>query len=182
MFEFVEKVIYINSDDQIDKRQQIESELTKYFPSEIIIRFSAITNENHVISSTKTHIAVLEMAIQEGWKNILIVEDYVVWSNFEEGYEKLENLIKKPFDVIMLDCEYPKYLPEFKVLSAQSCSSYIVKQHYYKKLLRNFKESLNGFLTTGNYAIYALDQYWKRIQPLDDWYCIIPSLMKQQET
>jgi len=177
MFEFIEKVIYINSDYQTDKRKKIESELSKYFSSEKITRFSGITNENRVISTTKTHIAILEMAIQEGWSNVLIIEDDVMWSNFEKGYEKLENLTKNNYDVIMLGCTYPKYLPEFKVLSSQNCSSYIVKQHYYQKLLRNFKESLNGFLITGNYQIYALDEYWKKIQPLDNWYCIIPSLM-----
>jgi len=178
MFEFVEKIVYINLEHRTDRKAQIEDVLKDV--SDKVIRFNAIKEDHGGIGCTKSHIAVLEMAIREGWKNYLVVEDDAMWSNFEKGYEKLENLLKNPFDVITLGIVRADYTPEFKLISGQTTTSYIVQKHYYEKLLKNFKEGLNGFLSTGNYPVYSIDQYWKRIQPLDNWYCIIPSLMIQR--
>ena len=180
MFDFVDKVVYINLEHRTDRKEQIESELQKYFPIEKIQRFNAIKHQHGGIGCTQSHIAILEMAIKENWNNVLIVEDDAIWSNFNKGYEKLEQLIQKSYDVIMLGSVYAKYDANFKVFSAQTGTSYIVQQKYYSVLLQNFKESLTGFLMTGHYPTYALDQYWKRIQPRDNWYCIIPSLMIQR--
>ncbi len=180
MFEFIDKVIYINLEYRTDRKEQIESELQKYFPIEKIQRFNAIKHQRGGIGCTQSHIAILEMAIQNNWSNYLVVEDDAVWSNFQKGYPLLEQLIQKPYDVITLGTVYANYTPEFKLLSGQTTTAYIVQQHYYETLLQNFKEGLSGFLSTGNYPTYALDQYWKRIQPRDTWYCIIPSLMIQR--
>lgn len=180
MFEFIDKVLYINLEYRTDRKEQIESELQKYFPSEKIQRFNAIKHQHGGIGCTQSHIAILEMAIQNNWSNYLVVEDDAIWSNFDKGYEKLQQLIQKSYDVIMLGSVYAKYDANFKVFSAQTGTSYIVQQKYYSVLLQNFKEGLSGFLSTGNYPTYALDQYWKRIQPRDNWYCIIPSLMIQR--
>jgi glycosyl transferase family 25 len=180
MFEFVEHVVYINLDHRTDRRIQIESELTQKFPVEKIQRFSAIRHDHGGIGCTRSHIAVLEMAIEKGWKNYLVVEDDAIFSNFAKSYPLLEKLVEKQFDVITLGTSHAKYTPEFKLISGQSGTAYIVQNHYYQTLLDNFRDSLNGFLLTGNYPMYALDQYWKRIQPRDNWYCVIPSLMIQR--
>ena len=42
------------------------------------------------------------MAIQNNWENVLIVEDDMVWKNFNKGYNTLQNLVNKPYDVILL--------------------------------------------------------------------------------
>ena len=183
MFEFVEKVIYINLDHRVDRRNQIESELTKFFPSDKIIRLSAVLDTSHGgIGCTKSHIAVLNMAMANGWKNYLVVEDDSIWNRVETGYPILEKLVQNPFDVILLGTVYANYdTHTFKLFSGQSGTAYIVSQHYYPTLLQNLNESLNGFLQTGHYARYALDQYWKRIQPIHNWYCVIPSLIIQRE-
>ncbi len=180
MFEFIDKVIYINLEHRTDRKEQIESELQKYFPIEKIQRFNAIKHQHGGIGCTQSHIAILEMAIQNNWSNYLVVEDDAIWSNFDKGYSLLEQLIQKPYDVITLGTVYANYTPEFKLLSGQTTTAYIVQQKYYSVLLENFKESLAGFLSTGNYPVFSIDQYWKRIQPRDNWYCIIPSLMIQR--
>ena len=180
MFDFVDKVVYINLEHRTDRKEQIESELQKYFPIEKIQRFNAIKHQHGGIGCTQSHIAILEMAIKENWSNYLVVEDDAIWSNFDKGYSLLEQLLQKPYDVITLGTVYAKYTPEFKLLSGQTTTAYIVQQKYYSVLLENFKESLAGFLSTGNYPVFSIDQYWKRIQPRDNWYCIIPSLMIQR--
>jgi glycosyl transferase family 25 len=180
MFDFVEKVVYINLEHRTDRKEQIESELQKYFPVEKIERFHAIKHSRGAIGCTMSHIAVLEMAIENNWKNCLILEDDAVWSNFSTSYPILEKLSKNSFDVITLGIAHAKYTPEFKLLSGQTATAYLVQQNYYKTLLGNFKEGLEQFLKTGNYPTYALDQYWKKPQAKDNWYCVIPSLMVQK--
>jgi glycosyl transferase family 25 len=180
MFEFIEQVVYINLDHRVDRKIEIEKELSQYFPIEKIQRFSAIRHDHGGIGCTKSHIAVLEMAKEKGWKNYLVVEDDAIFSNFGRGYPLLEKLVSAPFDVITLGTVFAKYTPDYKLLSGQTTTSYIVQSHYYDTLLQNFREGLNGFLLTGNYPMYSIDQYWKRIQPRDNWYCVIPSLMIQR--
>jgi glycosyl transferase, family 25 len=180
MFEFIEQVVYINLDHRVDRRIEIEKELSQYFPIEKITRFSAIRHDHGGIGCTKSHIAVLEMAKEKGWKNYLVVEDDAIFSNFGKGYPLLEKLVSAPFDVITLGTVFAKYTQTYKLLSGQTTTSYIVQSHYYDTLLQNFREGLNGFLLTGNYPMYSIDQYWKRIQPNDNWFCVIPSLMIQR--
>jgi hypothetical protein len=122
------------------------------------------------------------MAIDNGWKNYLVVEDDAIWNKFETGYPILEKLVSNPFDVILLGTVYANYNKDtFKLNSGQSGTAYIVSNDYYATLYRNLTESLVGFVNTGHYAQYALDQYWKRLQPVDKWFCVIPSLMIQRE-
>jgi glycosyl transferase family 25 len=179
MFEFIEKVIYINLEHRTDRKQQIECELLKYFPQEKVIRFNAIKHEHGGIGCTKSHIAVLEMAIREGWTNYLVVEDDAMWNNFEKGCILLEKLINNPYDVITLGIAFAKHTSDFKLLSGQTTTAYIVQKSYYNTLLNNFSEGLNKLLNTGLYDKYALDQYWKQLQASNNWYCVIPSLMIQ---
>ena len=181
MFEFVEHVVYINLDHRTDRRIEIEKELSRYFSIEKIQRFSAIRHDHGGIGCTKSHIAVLEMAKEKGWKNYLVVEDDAIFSNFGKGYPLLEKLVEKTFDVITLGTVFAKHTAEYKLVSGQTTTAYIVQNHYYDTLLQNFREGLNGFLLTGNYPVYSIDQYWKRIQPRDNWFCVIPSLMIQRE-
>jgi glycosyl transferase family 25 len=180
MFEFIEKVVYINLIHRTDRKSQIESELQKYFPVEKIQRFNAIKHSHGALGCSMSHIAVLEMAIVNNWKNCLILEDDAVWSNFSTSYPILEKLVNNSFDVITLGIAHARYTPEFKLLSGQTATAYLIEQNYYKTLLGNFKEGLEQFLKTGNYPTYALDQYWKKLQAKDNWYCVIPSLIIQK--
>ena len=179
MFEFVDKVVYINLEDRTDRKEQIENELQKYFPIEKIQRFNAIKHQHGGVGCVQSHIAILEMAIQNNWSNYLVVEDDAMWSNFQKGYPLLEQLIQKSYDVITLGTAHAIYSPELKLFSGQTTTAYIIQQHYYRTLLANFKEGCNLLIQTGNWSIYALDQYWKRLQQKDNWYCVIPSLMIQ---
>jgi glycosyl transferase family 25 len=183
MFEFVEKVVYINLEHRTDRKQQIEDVLSK-FPAEKVVRFNAVKNDKHGgIGCTQSHIGVLEMAILEGWKNVLIVEDDCMWNRFETGYPLLEKLVQKEFDVITLGIVSPVYdFDSFRLYKGQTTTSYLVNQSYYQTLLDNFKESLQKFEETGHYAKYALDQYWKPLQVKHKWYAVIPSLLIQRES
>jgi len=182
MFDFIDKVVYINLEHRTDRRISIETELAKYFPHWKISRFDAIRNEKGYIGCTMSHIGVLELAISRGWKNCLIVEDDAIWSNFAEGYLLLEKLIKKPYDVITLGTTFTSFdRNTYKLHSGQTTTAYLINSHYYQTLLDNLKEGLTLLLESGIVQQYALDIYWKRLQAKDNWYCVMPALMIQKD-
>jgi len=182
MFEFIEKVVYINLDHRVDRLQSIQEQL-KVFPLEKVMRFAAIKDENGAIGCSKSHVAVLEMAIRNKWKNVLILEDDAVWNNMEQGYALLEELVKKPYDVILLGSTCTDYDKDTHKLKVGFCaSSYLVSQQYYDVLLHNFKTGLSGLIETKSQVQYALDKYWNSLQRQDNWFCVIPCLMVQMES
>jgi len=180
MFEFVEKVVYINLEYRTDRRFRIEKELSLYFPQEKIIRFNAIQDKkNGNIGCSKSHIAVLEMAIENDWSNVFIVEDDAIWNQVDIGYPVLLSILKNPHDVICIgSIGYAKR--NFRVTLAQTTTAYLVSKHYYKTLLQNFKEGLENLkLQPTYYGPYCLDQHWKLLQQKDLWFRVHPTLMCQ---
>ena len=181
LFNFVDKVIYINLKERTDRKESIINEL-KHFPKDKIIRLNAIKESPGYLGCSKSHIAALEMAIENNFKNVLIVEDDMVWKNFEKGYDIFKNLASKNYDVIVLGAPNPEYDTDtLKLINGQTCTSYLVNNHYFKTLLKNFKEGLNKLTTTDIYHEYAIDQYWKKLQKIDNWYIVQPTLSMQKK-
>jgi glycosyl transferase family 25 len=183
MFEFIDKVIYINLEHRTDRREQIEKQLLPYFSPDKIFRLEAIKHEFGAFGCTKSHIAALEFAKKNGWKNVLVLEDDSVWNNFDESYKKLEDLASRPYDVILLGCRAPWYFPQnFRMVSSLSTNAYLVNKDYYATLIDNFKTGLCLFLESRNNEQHALDTYWHRLMKVDQWFGVIPSLMVQSES
>lgn len=83
------------------------------------------------------------MAIKNNWKNVLILEDDAIFKSYEEGIIKLENLMKLKYDVILLCGSFAEYNTDTnKLYCAQCCTAYLVSNHYYSTLLKNFEEGL----------------------------------------
>lgn len=183
MFEFLDKVIYINLEHRVDRRESIETELTKHIPREKIVRFDAIYNIHYGhIGCSESHIESLKMAIANNWENVLIVEDDAIWSNYEKGYAVLQQLIQQPYDVICFGSVFASIDPTtYRMTKGQTSTAYLVNRAYYSTLLKNFEEGLS-LLKQYYYraAEFCIDQYWKRLQSMDRWYLIEPPLMYQK--
>lgn len=176
----IEKVIYINLEHRTDRKEQVESELLKVFPLEKIVRFNAIKHKIGAIGCSMSHIGALEMAIENKWKNVLIVEDDLQWNNFEKGCTILSSLVKKQYDAIVLSGHEVSYNKQtYKLFSCCARTAYLVQNHYYETLLNNFKEGL-ARLQTNLMSQYRGDRYWNRIQARDNWYIIIPQMCIQR--
>jgi len=190
--DFIDKIVYINLDNETERREKIEKDLSVLSPNKVV-RFSAIRDSPGHIGCSKSHIACIEMAIKNKWKNVLIVEDDAMWNNYDEGVDTLIKLVTEhpDYDVITLGnvgAVFDKNT--FKLESGQTTTAYLVNQHYYERLLENFKEGLSKLLITKelktykeqepyNYK-YCIDQYWKKLQKTDNWYIVNPALMIQR--
>lgn len=180
MFEEVDKVIYINLEERTDRKNQVEKELS-IFPREKVIRFNAIKHRNGLIGCVLSHIAVFEMAIQNNWKNVLIVEDDMVWNRFEVGYSIYKRLVSNPYDVICLGGACVQYEPEtYKAKYVSTTTAYLLNNHYIPVILENFKEGLEKLkIDERNHASFALDRHWMKLINRDNWFVIQPALCVQ---
>ena len=180
--ELIEKVVYINLEKRKDRLEQIKQELS-IFPPEKVQRFNAIFNEKGAIGCSMSHIAVLEMAISQNWKNVLIVEDDMQWSNFSQTIETLNKLLSQPYDVIGLGGTFVNYNRNtYKASFFSTTTAYVISNHYYPVLLDNFKEGCQKLIESYEPPKYALDRYWQQIQARDNWYIIMPPICIQRSS
>lgn len=176
MFDAIQHIVYINLDERTDRRAHVEGQLARAFPPERIQRFSAIRATKGAVGCSRSHIAVLEFAKANGWSNVLIVEDDFTWNNFDKGAPVLDALLTKPFDVIVLCGAYVVCDSGGRLQSCQTTTAYLVNKEYYDTLIANYKAGLALYEATDDYRVYALDQYWKRLQPVGRWYIVRPNM------
>lgn len=188
MWEFIDKIVYINLDHRQDRRDI----MTKFFekgqiPLEKVQRFSAIKQKEGDLGCTMSHTAVLELAKRNGWKNVLILEDDLEWLNFEEGYKQLEDLVSKPdWNVIMLTGWYKDFkFP--RIYSAANTGAYLVNSNYYDILLSNRRNAIRcktswvKFTTSAPWK-WNTDVGWCNLMRRDVWYGIYPCICCQTNT
>lgn len=184
MWEFIDKIVYINLDDRQDRRNIMSSFFKKgQIPEDKIIRFSAIKKNKSEPSILESHTRVLRMAKEANWKSVLILEDDLQWINLETEYSKLEELTKQPWDVILLCGWYQEYnFPRiFKSLNA---GAYLVNRNYYDKFLANRENALKNIYKTGIQKIidrqsYATDVSWNSLMKQDTWFALYPCICSQ---
>jgi glycosyl transferase family 25 len=180
-FEFVNKIVYINLEHRVDRKEHIEAKLLQYVNTDKIIRFNAVKHKNGAVGCGLSHIAVLEMAIAENWDNVFIAEDDLTWTDeFINGYDILEKIIRNNYDTIVLGGTFIKsYKNSFKLISCNCALAYIVNKSYYQTLITCFKNAVEGLIQTSEEPIYAIDQAWKTLQNQDNWYIIKPNMCIQ---
>lgn len=192
-WDFVEKVIYMNLAHRVDRRKEMETDFLKVFPKEKIVRLDAIQDPKYgFIGCTKSHVAILEMAIKNNWSTILVLEDDAMWNQYETGLQTLNSIVKENprFDVIMLGATQANQDVQTKRLKRGLTSAgYIVQRHYYHVLLENIKEGLSyleqlpyiGYQNEYTWRMhYCIDSFWSRLQAIDRWFIVTPALVIQR--
>jgi glycosyl transferase family 25 len=187
----IEKVVYINLDRRTDRRKEIEEELTRLgIPSEKWIRFSAIEQKPGFIGCTKSHRAVLQMAKDAQWSNVLILEDdFMAVQSSEAIHQQLQDFFEstEEYDVLFLShniqrCE-PLTSNLVRVFEAQTASGYLVHSRFYEKLLNNLTEASQLAEKHPHcHWLYINDQYWKSLQKdvNNTWLAIQPCIGVQR--
>ena len=170
-------VVYINLDKRPDRRAHMEKVVERF---QNVHRFPAIVDADGHAGCSKSHIAVLEMALNAGWENVLVLEDDAVWSETPEGHADLRRLMSKPYDVILLGGIEMEWEPTtHRVRHSAATHAYIVNKHYIPTLLANFREGLALFQSKHESA-YTLDRYWHSLVR-DAWFIVIPNLFYQAD-
>jgi len=193
MTEWIEKVFYINLEHRKDRNQYCLNQLKSIgFQENQIERFNAIQFYLGGIGCTKSHIACIELAKERNYKHIMIVEDDIEFTNPSLIKQQIHQLFQDniSFDVCMLGLNlqsYSKINPYLcRVFEALTTTGYIVHQHYYDRLLNNFRDGLsylekdlNQYTTQIYY--HSIDAHMKILQKLDQWICFHPLTVSQAQ-
>jgi len=69
-----------------------------------------------------------------------------------------------------------------KIKKCQTTTGYLVKQHYYDKLIENIEEGVSQLKNNINRVNeFAIDQYWNKLQLIDNWFLLTPLTVTQRE-
>ena len=192
----IDKIVYINLDNRIDRNVQILNEFKRlHIPATKFIRLSAIRNQNGAIGCTLSHIKVIQMAIDNKWQNVMVLEDDFNFIDDEKYINNSINYLYNDFKKIDNDWQIvslsrgarqdmnninENYL--YKAIAVSTTAGYIVNSNFYNILLTNYKEGLIKLMKESNKEHYTLDAYWIKLQPLSKWYVFNPSLGYQRES
>ena len=181
----IDKIMYINLEERVDRKEHIEKQLNEYKLS--YERFKAFENPLNGIGCSKSHLELLKIANARGYNNILIFEDDFT---FLVSKEEFEEQLKKFFDLkIKYDVLFLSYLIQQskpldngivdKTIESQTSSGYIIHKNYYDKLISLLEWSIPLLEETGMHWIYTIDATWKKFQPSDNWFHFIKRIGKQ---
>jgi len=186
----IDHIFYINLNHREDRNTEIQTELNNFdIHSNKYERFSAVYHsEIGGVGCGRSHIQVLRLAKERGYKRILVLEDDFMFTiSKPDFYEAMENLKQLDhYDVCLLSAnviqykEYDKSTFFQKVIEAETTSGYIINEHYYDKLIDIFENATNMFELTNSHWLYAIDVAWKSLQLTDDWYVFNPRIGKQR--
>lgn len=183
----IRHALYINLDSRTDRRAHVESQLaTVGIQGQ---RFPAIRNSNGALGCSMSHLKCLEIAKDNNWDHVLIVEDDITFLNPKLFVNQFSQFLEKHhvFDVVLLaGNNLPPYQQIdntcIKIYRCQTTTGYMVQKHYYDTLIRNYREGILKLLAEPEqHALYAIDKYWQRIQGLHNWYLITPPTVVQRE-
>ena len=186
-FHAIHHVLFINLDSRIDRRTHFESQFQKIGLQPQ--RFRAIRNADGAIGCSMSHVACLELAIQNGWDHVLVCEDDATITNPGQLVHQVNQFLTRfgdQWDVLLLGGNnYQPFQPAapecVRVTNCQTTTSYLVHRPYFERLLANFKEGLKNLIANpSQQPDYAIDQYWKRLQRTDRWYLIVPITVIQR--
>lgn len=186
----IKHIFYINLEHRVDRKQHVESELTKVGLKDYT-RFNAIKMSNGAIGCSMSHLKCIQTAKENGWPHVLIVEDDIQFlepSTFVNQANKFFKTIDS-WDILLLAGN--NVLPYKTIDNNDSCvkvsgclttTGYIVSSHYYDKLIQNIKMGITFFMRRPEQRkLYAIDVFWKPLQEIDNWFLLTPLTVIQRE-
>lgn len=178
--DLISHVIYINLDARDDRKAHIERELSVFKP-EKITRLPAVIDKNPKTGCSKSHIKALEMARDNKYPNVLIMEDDAMWTNIGVTYPILKRLLNEPYDGILLGTVDGATFDAttLRITFAETTSGYIVKEPFYQKYLDIYQAALSKLDPNNNGAFVLADGISQEAYKAGTWYVVNPSLVTQ---
>lgn len=183
----IKHTVYINLDTRPDRKAHVEEQFKSLGIN--CERFNAIKLPNGALGCSMSHLKCIEIAKENKWPHIFLVEDDILFTNIELFKEQLNSFLSKhkDFDVLLVaGNNVPPYYPVddscVKVSKCQTTTGYIVQSHYYDTLIDNYREGINNlFKHPTQHRFFAIDKYWFKLQEKDNWYLIVPLTVIQRE-
>lgn len=180
-----EKIVYIKKPDTPNEEELFSFNIDRLkIPKDKIINFNAIQTDIIGADHMLPHIAVLHMAREQKWKNVLIIEDNISFVQSIETDKQCNHfflLLKNiKWDVAILSANYQKTssLIEnsccLKIDAAQMMGAYAVNENYYETLIANYAQDFDKNAKNIIKNEYPIDIYWNKLMPQHRWLGIWP--------
>ena len=186
MIIIMKNVYYINLEERTDRKKQVEGELNKLgWEYE---RFNAIKNKNGRIGCSMSHLKLLQMAKEKDLEYVVIIEDDIQFLKPKYYSEKLQEYLEKSedHDVFVIAGNLRRPIKKldgqlYQIYTCWTTTGYIVKNHYYDKMIENIKEGIvNLMKEPEKHYLYAIDAYWQKLQKEGKWVMILPRTVTQR--
>jgi glycosyl transferase family 25 len=182
----ITNIFYINLESIPDRKSFFENQMKMVgFVAE---RFEAIKHNVGSIGCSLSHLNLLKYARHQNLDHILIMEDDIMFLNPKIFINNLHECLlnHSDFDVLLIAGnnmgDYAR-LDNYciKITKCQTTTGYLVKRHYYDKLIENFEDGINKLMQNIKFKDdYAIDQYWTKLQAEDKWYLVTPLTVTQK--
>lgn len=188
--EQIDGIFYINLDHRTDRKQEIETELTRFDLK--FERFPAISHKIGGVGCGTSHMEVIKLAKQRGYRNVMIFEDDIEFivdkETFDKNMQELfdHRMLTNDFDVCFLAYNVSSSEPMEsypfvqRVWASQTASAYIINEHFFDALINIYSYSIDMFERKDQHWLYSIDQSWKQIQPHTFWICFTERIGKQR--
>ena len=178
--EDIQNIIYINLEHRLDRKTHIELQLEILNFKSKSQRFNAIRDKFHPAKGcTQSHIGCLQIALDNGWDHVLILEDDALFTNPKLFLTQLNKFLlrHKSWDVLIIagnNLDEYEIIDEtcIKIERCYAATGYLVAGHYIKTLLDNFSESLNKGC--------PVDVGWCSLQKTNKWLMLTPLTIIQK--
>ena len=184
----IKHIYYINLESRPDRRNYFENQMKLVKLSATATRFNAIKHPIGAIGCSMSHLELIKMAKSNNWDHILIMEDDITFLNPEIFRNSLNNFLSSNiyFDVLHIaGNNMGEYTREndfcVKIKKCQTTTGYLVKSHYYDKLIENIADGIQKFIKNPRRLNdFAIDQHWNILQLTDKWYLLTPLTISQR--
>lgn len=176
-------IVYINLTGREDRKQTLLEEIKRAgVDEEQIYRIEAVYDPYFGMRGcAKSHILAIEYAKEQGFENVLILEDDCY---FKQSPERVDRMIDrffsevKEWDVFLLgthviDYESTEWKGINRVLLAIAAHAYCINCHYYDELLKLLRICvLNMGDAVFPHNAVPHDLSWNNLIMRDRWYCL----------
>jgi len=184
--EYIDAILYINLEHRTDRNEHCTNEIKKIDPTlSKTHRIDAVyCKENGALGCSLSHIKALELILKNpSWKTVMILEDDFTFITDHSPFlhSAIIHLLRSIsyYDMLLLGIgverctTLPTQQPTIlRLTSAQTTSGYIIPRHYVYTLLSNYTQSSYNMIQFGWKSEWCLDQHWKQIMPISNWYTL----------
>jgi glycosyl transferase, family 25 len=186
--DYIQHTLYINLLHREDRKIHVENELNKIGIVNAE-RFNAVKLTNGALGCSMSHLRCIQYAKQNGWDNVLVVEDDITFLDPELFKSQLKLFLEwhdDNWDMLLISGN--NMLPYvhkdascIKILNCLTTTGYLVKKDYYDTLIENYKEGIEKLLKEPTNKSYTIDRYWMELQRKHNWYLLVPLSVIQRE-
>lgn len=195
--ENIDCVYYINLEHRTDRKAQFLAEMRKLEVSEEkIVRIDGIYNkECGALGCAMSHKKTLETFLASSHKNCLIFEDdfkLTIDINYAKFLMKCLFQDNVKFDIVMvsgniLKSEKTGHFYLDKVIDGQTVSGLLITREFAPTILDCFSEAISNLKDwfekyKERKHEFCIDIYWKKYQPISNWYIFRPKWGVQRES